>query len=96
MNNERRKEIKNIISDIEELNLNKIATDLEAIVGRVEDVMDDEQDAYDNLPASLQDSDKGQAFTETLNSLEKVVDGIRTIIDVLNDDIIGDLKDAAQ
>lgn len=96
MNNERRKEVETIIEDIEKLNLKKMATDLEAIVGRVENVMDEEQSAFNNLPPKLQRGENRGIFAETHGSLKSAIDNIRTLIDVIRDDIIGDLKDAAQ
>jgi len=50
--------------------LNKIFSNIEEIVSRLETIRDEEQDAYDNLPESFQDSEKGQAAQQAIGYLE--------------------------
>jgi len=49
MNNERRKEIDRIISE------------LQGLLSNIDDVLSEEQDAYDNMPEGLQQSERGEA-----------------------------------
>ena len=51
MNKERRKRIDNIIAQ-----LNDIKEDIEIL-------REEEQEAYDNMPESIQESDRGEAMT---------------------------------
>lgn len=62
MNNARRKEIE------------KITADLEAIKERIEALQEEEQDAFDNLPESIQYGERGDKMQSTLI----VTIGIRT------------------
>ena len=67
MNKARRKQIeaiKNLLTTIQ--------TDLEAI-------KDDEQEAYDNLPESLQDGEKGEKMTEAIDNLETACSALEEI-----------------
>ena len=86
MNKQRRKELKEQIEKLDD-----IKKDLDALMGRLEDVKtniesikDDEEMAYDNLPESLQDGEKGSLMQDAMNSMEDAIDGIDFIIDELN------------
>lgn len=65
MNNDRRKEIAAIIADVQDL-----AALLQAASDRVQEVRNGEQDAFDNMPESLQDSERGQRAQGALDELE--------------------------
>jgi len=58
MNKERRNEISKIMSELEELK------------SRIDDVLNEEQEAFDNMPESLQSSDRGQVAEEAISYLE--------------------------
>lgn len=45
----------------------------------------EEQDAYDNMPEGLQESERGQAISETAGDLENAVNELDSIIDTLTD-----------
>lgn len=72
MNNERRKKIKMIIKNIE---------DLQSEINRV---LDDEQYAYDNMPEGLQCSEKGMNSEESIDLLESAIEKIDDCINDLN------------
>ena len=61
MNNKRRKEIKNVISKIEEL---------------VQQILDEEEEAFDNMPESLQESERGEASQNAQDCLSDAVDAL--------------------
>lgn len=44
--------------------LNKLIEQLEDIKSQIENLQQEEQDAYDNLPESLQDSERGERIQE--------------------------------
>lgn len=69
MNNERRKQIDDIISRLE-----MIADDILA-------VKDAEQEAFDNIPESLQEADRGQTMSDAIDTLENI--DVQEIIDNL-------------
>lgn len=64
MNKDRRKRLEGIYEKLME-----IYEELDAII-------DEEQEAYDNMPESLQDSEKGERMYEGIDSLESAKDDI--------------------
>ena len=69
MNAERRKRIENTKALIW-----RAHTLLTEAWDNLEEIKDEEQDAYDNLPESFQESDRGEAMTEAIENLENAMD----------------------
>ena len=46
----------------------------------IEEVRDEEQGAFDNLPEGLQYSERGEAMEEAISNLEEAYDGMDDII----------------
>lgn len=65
MNNERRKEIAKAITNIE---------------GVIQDILSDEEYAYDNMPENLQWSERGIASEEAQNSLSAAIDALEEAV----------------
>ena len=65
MNNERRKVIAEIIKMAEEM-----AGRLSDIASQIESLKDEEKEAFDNMPESLQQSERGQVSEAAIASLE--------------------------
>ena len=88
MNKIRRKELARIVEKLETLEAlrSEIQEELEA-------VMDEEQEAFDNMPESLQESEKGQQMQEYIDAMESALDDLEEIdIDSIRDqidDIVG-------
>ena len=86
MNNARRKAIRNVISQLKkpDPNWNMIESELNSI-------LDEETDAMDNIPESLQDTDRYQICEESIDYLDSAIGEIdpedpecaETIIDIL-------------
>lgn len=55
----------------------------------VEDVRNDEQDAFDNMPEPLQYSERGEQMEEYVGNLEEAYDNISDVIDALQEIIDG-------
>lgn len=53
-----------------------IAERLEAIKSEVETLRDEEQDKFDNMPDSLQGSEKGERFQAHIDSLASAFDSL--------------------
>jgi len=53
----------------------------------LEDVRDEEQDAYDNMPEGLQYSERGDMMQEAIDSLDEAVDNIDEVVSYLEDAI---------
>lgn len=73
MNKERRKELNKAIKLLEE------AQEIIACV------MDEEQEAYDNLPEGIQSSEKGEEMDENVSDMDNCGDTIQDVIDDLCD-----------
>lgn len=96
MNKERRKAIDALITEIRGLE-NEMTCLVQQVESAVEVVLGDEQDAFDNMPESLQYAEKGEAAQEAINALE-YADGemgswLSDITDKA-DEIIGYLEEA--
>ena len=70
MNKERRKAIRRTISNIESV---------------LQDILSDEQEAYDNMPESLQESENGLIPSEAQENLEAAIDALEEAISCLED-----------
>ena len=65
--------------------LRNISERLGSIRDEIETVMDDEQDAYYNLPDSIQASDRGYQMQDNVNDLQGVIETIdNDVIDKLD------------
>lgn len=58
--------------------IGKVHEELDAIRERIQDLLDEEQDAYDALPESLQQGDKG-------DGMQTAIDGLQTAVDAIDD-----------
>lgn len=74
MNNNRRKEINKAI-DL----LTKIQADWQAALELIGTAADEEQEYFDNMPESLQSSDKGQGAESAAGMLTEVKDAMEEI-----------------
>jgi len=71
MNNQRRKQIAKVIGMLEEA------------VGLVDEIHSEEGDAFDNMPESLQESERGQASSEAVDALGESRDAIEEALSAL-------------
>lgn len=88
MNNDRRKAIDKVLTQLYDL-----APLIEFALGELEGIRDEEQDAYDNMPEGLQQSERGQASEQAISELE---DAISTLQDWDVDTIISSLETAQE
>lgn len=73
MNKQRRMEIKNIIAE------------LESIKTKLDNVLSEEQYAFDNMPENLQYSMRGEESQEAIDYMSEAVSNIEEAIDQLED-----------
>jgi len=71
MNDKRRKELNNIFNE------------LHSRVGQLDDLLNEEQDAYDNLPESLQNAEKGEQMQEYIDALDQAKSELEAVMDTL-------------
>lgn len=76
MNANRRKQIAHIISSIR------------AELGTLEEVRGEEQEAFDNMPESLQTGSGGEAAEQAIAAMDTALDEINSAIDDLEGEIV--------
>lgn len=87
MNKSRRKRIAVVIDNLERITNYDL---IESIKSEIEDILWEEEDAYDNMPENLQYSMRGEESSEAIDNLQETVDKLDEAIDILND--INDLN----
>lgn len=88
MNKVRRKRIVSIIETLENITGYDL---IETIKGEIEDILWEEDDAYNNMPENLQYSMRGEESSDAIDSLQEAVDALEEAIDALNE--LYDLKE---
>ena len=78
MNQDRRKRLAKIQADLTQA--------MEAAATNLQEVIDEEQEAFDNLPESLQMAERGQ-------DMETALDAMTMALDALEDSPLADLDD---
>lgn len=86
MNKSRRKRIAVAIRDLKKTTKhNFIDNYIDFIKDEIEDILWEENDAYDNMPESLQYSVRGEESSEAIDNLQEAVDALDEAIDILNE-----------
>jgi len=73
MNKERRKQLQEVINKISE------AHDL------LDEILSDEQNAFDNMPEGLQSSERGETMEEGIYNMEEARDNLEDITSTLEE-----------
>lgn len=60
--------------------LTEITEQLELLKGQLESLRDEEQDAFDAMPESLQGGERGQAMESAVSSMEEVADALDEVV----------------
>lgn len=77
MNKQRRKELQEVI------------TELESQKSRIADLLAEEQEYFDNMPESFQDGERGQQSQSAIDALENVEGSIDEAIQYIEEAING-------
>ena len=80
MINQRRKQLNNISARIGRIAVPADIDELESIKSEIEDVLWDEQMAFDNMPESLQDSMRGEMSQDAQSNMEDAISRIEDFI----------------
>ena len=80
MNNQRRKQLNNIAARIGRFTVPVDIDELESIKSEIEDILWDEQMAFDNMPESLQDSMRGEMSQDAQSNMEDAISRIDDFI----------------
>ena len=81
MNKSRRKRIAAVISTLENAGYDII----ESARDEIEDILWEEEDAYDNMPENLQYSMRGEESSEAIDNLQEAVDNLEEALNSLNE-----------
>lgn len=73
MNNERRRRIEEIVSRLDDLK------------NDLENILDDEQTAFDSIPESLQQTERAESSQTAIDEMTDVISTIETIVDQLTE-----------
>ncbi len=79
MNADRRKRLQAVIDQI-----NAAASILESAKGDLEDIKGEEQEAFDNMPESFQQGERGQASESAIDNMDTALDGLPDLDDVVS------------
>lgn len=88
MNKSRRKRIASVISTLEDITGYDV---IESAKNELEDILYEEEDAYDNMPENLQYSMRGEESSDAIDNLQEAVDILEEAIDALSE--LYDLKE---
>lgn len=77
MNNTRRRRINELKTQIDFIN-----NQLKDASKRLSSILNEEQDAFDNMPEGLQNSCRGMCSEDAIDSMEEVSDNLDDAIDV--------------
>lgn len=72
MNNNRRERI------------NKVHAKLDEILGLIDELREEEQEAYDNMPESMQYGERGEKMQEAIDALEEAYNDVEEACDNLD------------
>jgi hypothetical protein len=106
MNKTRFKAVEAVLIDLNTLNLEdmlytQVQVALRKNKSNVESIQSDEQDAYDNMSESAQESERGAAIEENLEQLSSAVDALEFAIGISDEegwqeDIEGNIQEAIE
>ena len=92
MNKARRKELSKLAND---LNLIKDKDALYSCINILENIKDDEQDYYDNIPENLQYSQRAEDSEAAIDNLEEALDLLNELYDIEDFDADSELIEEA-
>ena len=97
MNKERRAKIADQIKRLEALNeqFSAIKSEAEEIAAELEQIRDEEQEAFDNLPEGLQQGERGQACENAINEIGSAIDTLGEFEGINLDGALGNLEEAS-
>ncbi len=80
MNKQRREKVRQLKTQID-----LIKTDLKKASSELSSILNEEQDAFDNMPEGLQGSYRGMCSEDAIDSMEEANEKLDEVIELLND-----------
>ena len=87
MNAKRRNSINSIINDL----IDKFEEIKEEAIDQLSEIRDEEQEAYDNLPESLQESERGENMQNCIDALEYFMSDLENMEIEGTDDLLEEI-----
>lgn len=53
--------------------------------GIIEEMLQEEQEAYDNMPEGLQESERGEAMSDNIYEMEETYDSLGDLVNTIED-----------
>lgn len=75
------------MNNIRRKQLEKLLDQLDTIYNDIENIQSEEQDAYDNMPENLQDSERCQNMEAAIESMDSALSSIDDVRDYLEEAI---------
>lgn len=97
MNKDRRKQLSELCDRVKALEekINELKELRDGIVTDLESVRDEEQEALDNLPESLQNGERWQDMRSSIDSMESALSSLEDIgLDIEIDDVVTTIDEA--
>lgn len=94
MNSQRRAAIDALLIRLQSTGLHDARAILDGIRDDLDAIKSEEEDARDNLPDSLRESEKGEAMDEAIDHLSTAIDAIDAVLDALDLDQLDEAADA--
>ena len=80
MNKQRREKIRQL-----KIQIDTIKIDLKKASSELSSILNEEQDAFDNMPEGLQSSLRGMCSEDAIDNMEEASDKLDEVIELLND-----------
>jgi hypothetical protein len=84
VNQDRRKAISKVIED---MSATGGLDDLDGIADQIEDLRNEEQDYFDNMPESFQGGEKGEIAEAAIGQLDEALEAVREMLEKFNEAI---------
>ena len=91
MNNARRKQLKDLANRISIMNDIQDTSHLQEYYSILEDIKNDEEEYFDNMPENLQGSMRGMDSEEAISNMDDALEVLEQAIDKNDQDILLDL-----
>lgn len=65
--------------------IEEIGSELMELIGRISDLRDEEEVAYENLPESFQMGERGDAMQDAINGMDEAIDSLNEAISALEE-----------
>lgn len=82
MNKQRRAALSALCDRLAALNLSDVLAEIAAIASDLEELENEEQDAFDNLPESLQDGERGQDMVAAIDAMQNARESLEAFADL--------------